>query len=120
MTATSVWSGGGFLDSTDDGVVTNWDGVTGYSSDVNTTLLFCHRSDGYDAGSPFAYVRGLGVWSHPNFAFSDVAAGNEYPTPGTDEAKGNFIIISGRHYGFDLTATATNFDFMLKNMCAEQ
>lgn len=122
MTATSVFSGGGFLDSTDDGTVTNWDGTSGYTlSDLTTTLLFAHRSNAYDANSPFDYVRGLGVWGHPNFQFSSVDAGNEFPTPDTDEAKSNFILINGRHYGFgDLAALKANFSFILQNMCAEQ
>lgn len=121
MSATDVWSGGGYLDSTDDGTVTNWNGTSGYTkSDLTTTLLFAHRSDGYDSSSPFAYVRGLGSWAHPNFAFSAADVGNEFPAAGTDGAKGNFVIISGRHYGFSDAAISHNFDFMLKNMCAEQ
>jgi hypothetical protein len=121
MTGADVYSGGGFLNSADDGTVTNWDGVSGYTkSDRKTTLLWAHRSENYDPSYPIAFVRGLGSWAHPNFLFSSVSAGNEHPTPGTDEARGNFIIIMGRHYGFDIAATSANFDFMLKNMCGEQ
>jgi hypothetical protein len=65
-------------------------------------------------------VRGLGVWAHPNFEFSSTTAGNEFPTPDTEEATQNFIFVSGRHYGFDLDNCKHNFEFMLKNMCAEQ
>lgn len=120
MTATDVFSGGGFLDSTDDNTVTNWDGVSSYTkSDMTSTLLFAHRSDGGLAGSPFSYVRGLGSWAHPNLVYAaqtDVTL----PTPGTAEAMGNFIYLAGRHYGFDIAACTTNFEFMIAQLCGEQ
>ena len=79
-------------------------------------MLFVHRSSAYDTSYAFPFVRGLGVWSHPNFSLSNLTAGNEFPSP----ARGNFILISGRHYGFDNQACLNNFEFMLRNMCGEK
>lgn len=120
MSATAVFSSYPFDSggSTSDADVSNWGGVRSFSKDAYTTLLFAHRTSAV-AGS-FSFVRGLGVWSHPNFAFSSLTAGDEFPTPGTSEAQGNFIYIAGRHYGFDVANCTANFEFMLRNMCGEQ
>jgi hypothetical protein len=116
----SIFSGSGFLNSLDDNTVTNWDSVSSYTkSDLTTTLLFAHRSNTYDPLFPFGFVRGLGVWSHPNFSFSSTNAGDEFPQAGTDQATGNFILISARNYRFDIATTTANFEFMLNNMCGE-
>jgi hypothetical protein len=117
----AIFSAGGFLDSEDDNTVTAWDSISGYTkSDLNTTLLFAHRSASYDTLYPFSFVRGLGVWSHPNFSFTSTFSGDEFPMPGTEEAQGNFILFSARNYRFDIEATKSNFEFILRNMCGEQ
>ena len=67
----------------------------------------------------FGYVRGIGVWGHPNLVFSDLTS-VEFPTPGKDETQGNFIFIGARHYGFDQDACRHNFEFILKNLFAEK
>jgi hypothetical protein len=81
-------------------------------------LLYAHRSS--NVVGAFGFVRGLGVWSHPNFDLADLADGSTGPTPNTDEAKGNFILINGRHYGFDVAATTTSFGVMITKLCGEQ
>ncbi|MFC2088167.1 hypothetical protein ACFLSX_01065, partial [Calditrichota bacterium] len=99
---------------------TNWDSLSGYTNtSLTSTLLYAHRSNNFNPSYPFSYVRGLAVWSHPNFLFSSTSAGNEFPTPWNYEATGNFILISGRHYGFDTEACRDNFEFILRNMCGE-
>jgi hypothetical protein len=121
LSATDVFSGGGFMeDSGDDNYVTNWDGTSSYTKDdLTTTLLFAHRSSGFDIDYPFGYIRGLGVWSHPKFPFSSQSA-VEFPAPGTTEAHGNFIALMGRSYRYNIENMKFNFDFILKNMCGEQ
>ena len=120
MSKTSVFSVTGFMDETDDEIITNWDGISGFSkSDLKTTLLFAHRSSSFNQIYPFDKIRGLGVWSHPNFTFSSANASNEFPTPGTIEATGNFIFISGKHYRFNTQSCRNNFEFILKNLCGE-
>jgi hypothetical protein len=119
MSAVSVFSGNNFNSGgalTDDNI-TNWDNIRGFSKDANTTLLFTHRSNAVIGD--FSETMGLGVWSHPNFAFSSLTAGNEFPSPSTNESKGNFILISGRCFEFDTQACLQNFEFMLRNMCGE-
>ncbi|MCP4414642.1 MAG: hypothetical protein GY808_18965, partial [Gammaproteobacteria bacterium] len=125
MSATDVFSGGGFMSSSGDHtLITNWDGVSSFTkSDMTSTMIFVHRNGDFneDYGGNFeTYCRGLGVWAHPNFPFSSQTAGDEFPTAGTIEAQGNYIYLAGRHYGFDDAACMANFNFMLKNMCAEQ
>jgi hypothetical protein len=120
LSYTDVFSGGGFLNSYENSEVTDWDGVSSYTtSDLTSTLLFAHRHSEYNPDYPFSYVRGLGVWSHPNFPFSSTSA-VEFPTPGTSEAQGSFIFLAARNYRFDIGLTMTNYEFMLKNMCGEQ
>jgi len=114
----NVFSGGGYLDSYDDNEVTNWDGTYSYTNSALThTLLFAHRSSA-TIGS-FGFVRGVGIWAHPNFAFSSTTAINEFPAT-ADEKKGNFILINGRNYRYDITSTTANYTFILQNMCGEQ
>jgi hypothetical protein len=114
-------SGGGFMSSSaDQDLITNWDGTTGFTkSTLIHTMIFAHRSDAYDPTfAPVTYVRGLGIWAHPNFPFSSVTAGNEFPTT-ADEKKGNFILMNGREYRNDIASTTANYTFMLQNMCGE-
>jgi hypothetical protein len=100
-----------------DDDINSWDGAKGYTkSDLTTTLLFAHNSGG---STGLDFVRGLGVWKHPNFAFSNNLAGNEFPTTAT-EKQGNFICLTGRNYRCNIAATTQNFEFMLRNMCGEQ
>ena len=100
-----------------DADITSWDGVKGYTKSTLThTLLFAHTSGGT---SELAFARGLGVWSHPNFQFSNMDAGNELPGT-TEEKRGNFISLTGRNYRADVDATTHNFDVILRNMCGEQ
>jgi hypothetical protein len=100
-----------------DAEVDGWDGVKGYTkADLSTTLLFVHKSGGSTA---LPFTRGLGVWRHPNFQFSSMDAGNEFPsTP--DQKRGNFISLTGRNYRSNVAATTANFEFILRNMCGEQ
>lgn len=119
MSWTDVWSAGGFLDSTDDNTVTNWDGVSSYTKGTLIhTLLFAHRSNKYNPDYPFSYVRGLGVWAHPNLVYASTRDAT-LPTPGTDEAKGNFILLAARPYGYDHANGKANFDFILTNIFCE-
>ena len=117
----NVVSGGGFMSSSaNQDFITNWDGLTSFTkSDLTSTMIFAHRSDAYDPTfAPVTYVRGLGVWAHPNFPFSSITAGDEFPTT-ADEKKGNFILMNGREYRNDLPSTTANYTFMLQNMCGE-
>jgi hypothetical protein len=100
-----------------DADITSWDGVKGYTkSDLTTTLLYAHTSGGANA---LAFARGLGVWKHPNFQFSSIDAGNEFPGT-TEEKRGNLICLTGRNYRCDIAATTQNLDLILRNMCGEQ
>jgi hypothetical protein len=111
---------GAYIDVTDDGIVTNWDKVRGFSkTNLQYTLLFAHRSKTVVPAAELLYVRGMGVWAHPNFTLSSQTAGNEFPgTP--EQKKGNFIAIMGRNYRYDIGATTANLEFILRNMCGEQ
>jgi hypothetical protein len=124
MSATAVFSGGGgFLNSSDDGTVTDWDGASSYTKSTFThTMLFAHRSSATtmeEGGtSPFSFVRGLSVWAHPNLVYTER---NEttLPTPGTDETKSNFVYIAGRIYGQNYAGAAHNFEYILRNFFGE-
>jgi hypothetical protein len=124
MDHTAVFSSNPFDAAVDGSIsdldITEWDGVRSFSKDLYTTLLFAHRSVEYDSSYPFDFVRGLGVWSHPNFAFSSLDAGDEFPGPGTFEAQGNFILLNGRNYLYNLENMTINFEFMIRKMCGEQ
>lgn len=120
ISSSHVFSGGGFLNSSDDNTVTNWDGSSSYTkSNGIHTLLFAHRSSGFLSNSPFSYVRGLGSWAHPNLIYSS-SSETTFPTQGTAEAQGNFVFIAGRNYGLDRTNSAANYDFILTNLFGEQ
>jgi hypothetical protein len=121
MSYTDVFSSYGFIGANTayDDTVTNWDGVTAMSKDEYTTLLFAHRSNIYNPSYPMLRVRGMGMWRHPNFAFSSLGASNEFPSA-PEEKKGNAILIMGRNYRYDMDATKTDFEFILRNMCGEQ
>ena len=106
-------SGAGMTD--DD--VTNWDGTRCFSQDATSTLLYAHRSADF-IGS-FGFVRGVGVWAHPNLPFADLAV-PQYPTPGTVEAQGNFIMICGRNYRHNIAGIEQSFPYILQNLCGEQ
>ena len=116
---TTVFSGGGFMvNSADDAPITNWDKLTGFTkADLTHTMLYAHRSKVVIGA--FDFVRGMGVWAHPNFAFSSKTAGNEFPST-ADQKKGNLIAIMGRNYGYHIANTTISFEFMLRNMCGEQ
>lgn len=103
-----------------DSDITNWNGTRGFSKDTSTTLLFAHRSGTAIGIGASLYTMGLGVWSHPNFQFTNLTTGNEYPTPNTVEAEGNLILINDPLLGLDNTASLQNFEFILRNMCGEQ
>ena len=119
ISSSDVFSGGGFLNSGDDNTVTNWDGASSYtkSSGIHT-LLFAHRSSDFLSNSPFVWVRGIGVWAHPNLVYSGTET--TLPTPGTAETQGNFVFLVGRNYGYDRPNSALNFEFILTNFFGEQ
>jgi len=81
-----------------------------HSSSGTVTLLFYNDTD-------WSYRRTIGAWSHPNL----VLGANEAPTlPVTGDATGgNFVLINGRHYGFNRVNSAHNFDFILTNFFGE-
>ena len=124
MSATAVFSGGGgFLNSSDDGTVTDWDRASSYTkSSFTHTMLFAHRSSATtmeEGGtSPFSFVRGLSVWAHPNLVYSSRSEVT-LPTPGTDETKSNFVYIAGRIYGQNYAGAASNFEYILRNFFGE-
>jgi hypothetical protein len=128
MSYTDVGTAGYCMDSTNDDLITDYDGThsfTYYDADHPDdpdngawTMLFAHRSSAVTAWD-HGYVRALGMWSHYNMPYdSETATG--FPTPGTDEAKGNLIWMAGRNYGFNHTNSAHNFEYIGANMCGEQ
>ncbi|MFH1851923.1 MAG: hypothetical protein ABIA75_06225 [Candidatus Neomarinimicrobiota bacterium] len=118
---TSVFSSGGFDSggSPADDDVTNYDGSRSYTKASGTsTLLFAHRTSAV-IGS-FGYVRGCGVWSHPNLDYSNDLTQATLPTTGTLEAKGNFVFLSGRHYRFDHDEYKANMRYIITSIFAIQ
>jgi hypothetical protein len=106
-------SGGGMVDAD----VTGYDGGRCFTQTGGTsTLLYAHRSSAV-IGS-FGYVRGLGVWAHPNLPFSDLTVA-EYPEAGAASAQGNFIVLATRNYRPNITSITENFPTILELLCAE-
>ena len=108
-------SGGGCTD--DD--VTGYDASRSFTNGAGTsTLLFAHRSSAVIGG--FGYVRGIGVWAHPNLDYTSDLTQVTLPTPGTDEVKGNFVFLSGRSYRLGNAELKSNLRYIITNLFGVQ
>jgi hypothetical protein len=116
MDSTSLFSTTGFNEGNNiiNSDISNWTGNTGFSKDHFTTLLFAHRDSSYNSIYTVPIVSLLGIWSHPNFMLNDLTSTIQFPV---FSPFGNFILINGRHYGFDTQTCHQNFEFILRNMC---
>ena len=118
---TDVWVTVGFngASAVTDDQITNYNGSGCYSTANGTsTLIYAHRSNTYNAGYPFSFVRGTGVWAHPNLPFSDPNV-EEYPVNGEASGAGNLVLISGRNYRHNFANVSLVFPTILEKMCAE-